>query len=184
MVQNKYHNLSYKDRRHVKQPKEQWIRVTGIHEAVIDPDTFAKVQKRQKIRTRAVAAKGSASLFSGMIFCADCKHAMVRMYERRGDHRFIGYCCKTYKTQGKKMCARHAVNDVRLKKTVFAALQEEAGKILTSKDISNLKKAKYTDAAADSRQSRMRCIEEEIERKERYKKKTYQNYMEDRKSVV
>lgn len=179
MVQNKYHNLSYKDRRHVKQPKEQWIRVTGIHEAVIDPDTFAKVRERQKIRTRAVAAKGSASLFSGMIFCADCKHAMVRMYERRGDHRFIGYCCKTYKTQGKKMCARHAVNDVRLKKTVFAALQEEAGKILTSKDISNLKKAKYTDAAADSRQSRMRCIEEEIERKERYKKKTYQNYMDE-----
>ena len=77
------------------------------------------------------------------------------------------------------MCARHAVNDVRLKKTVFAALQEEAGKILTSKDISNLKKAKYTDAAADSRQSRMRCIEEEIERKERYKKKTYQNYMDE-----
>ena len=179
VVQNRYRNLSYKDKRHVKQPEDQWIRVTGMHEAIIDTDTFLKVQERQKIRTKAIHTEGAASLFSGILFCADCRYAMVRTYERRGAHRFTGYCCKIYKTQGKKACKSHAVNYDQLKETVLHAIQSEARKILTLEDISYLSKIEHTDDAVKNCQIQIRHIKDEIERKETYKRKTYQNYMEE-----
>lgn len=179
VVQNKYNNLSYKDKRHVKQPEDQWIRVTGMHEAIIDADTFKKVQERQKVRTKAVNAEGTESLFSGIIFCADCKHTMVRMYERRGSHRFIGYCCKTYKTQGKQACVSHAINYGQLKEVVLSSIQTEARKILTPEDICHLHKIKYVGSSVKGCQLQIHHIEDEIESKERYKKKTYQNYMDE-----
>ena len=179
VVQNKYHNLSYKDKRHVKQPEDQWIRVTGMHEAVIDPKTFQKVQERQKMRTKAVGKEGTASLFSGMIFCADCKHTMVRMYGRGGSHKFTGYCCKTYKSQGKNVCTSHAVNYRQLIEAVLDSVKSEARKILTPEDLSYLSKVKSAGDAVTGNQLQIHNIEKEIHRKELYKKKTYQNYMDE-----
>lgn len=179
VVQNKFNNLSYKDKKHVKLPEEKWIRAAGMHEPVIDPDTFRRVQERQKTRTREVKSDSAASVFAGVIFCADCKHAMVRMYERRGKHAFTGYCCRTYKTQGKKQCSRHAVNDRLLQEAVLCSIREEAGKILTPGDIRYLSRIQYSGEAGKQYRLQEARLEKEIERKEGYKKKTYQSYLED-----
>ncbi|WP_288174354.1 recombinase family protein [Sporofaciens musculi] len=179
MVQNKYNNLSYKDKKHVRQPKDQWICVAGTHEAIIDLDTFRKVQERQKIRTKSVSPAGKDSVFSGIIFCADCKHAMVRTYERRGSHRFVGYCCKTYKTQGKKICTSHTIRYEQLKTAVLRSIQKEAKKILTPSKIGYLKQVEAVSSLVENYQSQIQYLEKEIERRESYKKKTYQNYMDD-----
>lgn len=179
VVQNKSSNLSYKDKKHIRQPKEEWIRVAGMHEPVIDTDTFQKVQERQKLRAKEVKSDGCASVFSGVLFCADCKHAMVKMYERRGEHKFTGYCCKTYKTLGKDKCSRHAVNDGRLQEAVLRSIQEEAGKILTPEDIRYLNRIGCVcDTGMDYKLQAVR-LEKEIGRKEGYKKKTYRNYLDD-----
>lgn len=178
-VQNKYNNLSYKDKKHIKQPRDRWIKVDGTHEAVIDAETFRKVQERQRIRTKEVNSKGEASVFSGILFCADCKHAMVRMYERRGNHIFIGYCCKTYKTQGKKVCSSHAVYYEQLKKAVLYSIKEEARKILTPDDIEYLNQIKYVSGIIKNHQLQLEYLDKEIKHKEAYKKKTYQNYMDE-----
>lgn len=178
-VQNKYNNLSYKDKKHVRQPEDQWIRVTNTHEAIIDSDTFRKVRERQKIRTKTVSPEGTSSVFSGILFCGDCKHAMVRTYERRGSHRFVGYCCKTYKTQGKKVCTSHAVQYEQLKTAVLESVQKEARKILTPDDIHYLNQIEYISSLVQDYQSQIQYLEKEIERKEKYKKKTYQNYMDE-----
>lgn len=179
VVQNKYSNLSYKDKKHKKQPEEKWIRAENTHEAIIDPEIFRKVQERQKIRTKAVNSKGVSSLFSGILFCADCKHAMVRMYERRGSHQFTGYCCKTYKTQGKKKCTSHAVNYEQLKKAVLESIQNEARQILTPDDINSLNKLEYVDRRKKECLTQIQYLENEIEHKELYKKKTYQSYLDE-----
>lgn len=179
VVQNKYHNLSYKDKKHVKQPRSQWIRAVGMHEAVISPEIYQTVQQRQKLRTKTVKGGGAASLFSGILICADCKHAMVKTYERRGSHRFIGYCCKTYKTQGKRLCASHAVNQERLCKTVLHSLQREARAILAPEDREALKLAECESGMIKNYQNQIRYIEKEMELGEMYKKKTYQNYMDE-----
>lgn len=179
VVQNKYNNMSYKDKKHIKQPENKWIRVEHTHEPVIDRDTFRNVQERQKIRTKAVNDDNYISLFSGILICADCKHALVRMYERRGERKFIGYCCKTYKTQGKSRCSRHAVNHEQLKEAVLASIQNEARRILTPDDIRSLSKVEYINNCKKNYQSQILYLQKEIQRQEEYKKKTYQNFMDE-----
>ncbi len=104
---------------------------------------------------------------------------MVRMYERRGEHKFTGYCCKTYKTLGKRECSRHAINDGRLQEAVLHSIQDEAGKIMTPEDIRYLYRIGCVcDTGKDYKLQAAR-LEKEIERREGYKKKTYQNYLDD-----
>lgn len=178
VVQNRSHKLSYKDKKHIRQPEEQWIRAEGMHEPVIDPDTFRRVQERQKTRTKEVKGKGAASVFTGVLFCGECKHAMVRMYERRGEHRFTGYCCKTYKTQGKRECASHAVKDFQLQEAVLRSIQKEARKLLTAEDIRYLRGIRYAGDTKKNYSLQANHLKKEIRRRERYKKQTYQNYLE------
>ena len=59
------------------------------------------------------------------------------------------------------------------------SIQREARKILTPEDISSLGKIEYADNIVKNCQAQVLHIEAEIERKEIYKKKTYQNYMEE-----
>ncbi len=181
VVQNKYRNISYKDKKHIRQPKEQWIRVEDMHEAIIDQDTFRKVQERQKLRTKQVNGGGEISIFAGVLICADCKHAMVKTYERRGSRRFKGYCCKTYKTQGKDCCRSHAVNYEGLCRAVLRSLKEEAERILTPKDITYLEqvRAECETGGKKDYEARLQGMERELRRREAYKRKTYQNYMDE-----
>lgn len=179
IVQNKYNNLSYKDKKHVRQPKENWIRAENQHEAIIEPEVFYKVQERQKIRTKSVNEDQKSSLFSGILICADCKHAMVRTYERRGEHPFIGYCCKTYKTQGKKFCSSHMIYYEQLEDAVLESIKNEVRNILTPDDINELNKIEYADNIKNEYMQQIRQIEKEIEQKLKYKKQTYQNYLDE-----
>lgn len=180
VVQNKHSNLSYKDKKHVPQPKEKWIKVENQHEPIIDAGIFRQVQERQKIRTKAVNHdQKEDSVFSGILMCADCKHTMVRTYERRGKHKFIGFCCKTYKTQGKKACSSHAVNYEQLKAAVLESIKNEARQILTPEDIRGLNDMEYAGNLKADYTAQVHQIEKEIEQKLKYKKLTYQNYMEE-----
>lgn len=178
IVQNKYNNLSYKEKKHIRQPKENWIKVENQHEPIIDTDIFKEVQKRQKIRTKSVNNGENASLFSGILICADCRHAMVRTYERRGEHRFIGYCCKTYKTQGKQVCMSHSIDYEPLKKAVLEAVKSEARQILTQEDLQELNQIETADSLNKDYEAQIQRFKKEMEQQSRYKKLTYQNYMD------
>ena len=105
----------------------------------------------------------------------------MRTYERRGSHRFTGYCCKTYKTQGKARCRSHAVGYAKLCEAVLRSVREETEKLLTAKDIAYLGRVR-SECVSGSRkdcETQIIYLEREIGRREAYKKKTYQNYLEE-----
>lgn len=179
VVQNKYSNQSYKDKKHIKQPEKEWIRVEQQHEPIIEKETFYKVKERQKMRTKQVNAEQKPALFSGLLFCADCKHTMVRMYERYGQHAWIGYCCNTYKTQGKIKCKSHRIYNEQLESTVLKSIQNEAKKILTDEDVAELREIKNCCNLKGEEQTQISKLQKEIERYQQYKKKTYQNYLDE-----
>ena len=140
LVQNKVNKISYKDKKKKNLPREAWIIVPNMHEPIISRETFDRVQELQKIKTKSVNSTTNKDngLFSGIIFCADCKHAMGRKYARHGDHQFVGYVCKIYKQHGKKFCSSHSIDHADLEEAVLTSIQEEAHKILTPKDISDI----------------------------------------------
>ena len=102
LIQNKVNTVSYKDKKKKILPRERWIIVKNTHDPIIEQEVFDTVQRLQKSRTRSVGSMEANGVFSGIVYCADCKHAMSRKYARRGEKGFTGYICKTYKTQGKR----------------------------------------------------------------------------------
>ncbi|MFG6330363.1 MAG: recombinase family protein [Lachnospiraceae bacterium] len=179
LIQNKVNTLSYKDKKKRMLPKEKWIIVKNTHEAIIEPELFDMVQKLQKSRTRSVGMLEKNGIFSGLLHCADCKHAMLRKYARRGDRGFTGYICKTYKTQGKTFCSSHSIDLCDLEQAVLLSIKEEARKILKEEDVDELKKIQICNDNKMCCEMQVENIQKRIEKIEKFKRKTYDNYMED-----
>ena len=179
LIQNKANTLSYKDKRKVVLPKDKWIKVENTHEAIIDIDTYNRVQELQKVRRREVKDTQPNGIFSGLVFCADCGHAMARKYARRGQKGFIGYICKIYKTMGKRFCVSHSINVDELEEAVLLSIKEEARKILKPDDIDTLTKMSICDRNSSFYQQQIEELNKRLDKISVYKKKTYDNYMEE-----
>ena len=104
---------------------------------------------------------------------------MARKYTRRGNHEVIGYVCKTYKQQGKQFCNSHSINHSDLAEAVLSSIQEEARKILTPSDINEMDKIKTENAYKMQYHERMEQIQAEINKVENFKRKTYNNLLEE-----
>ncbi len=70
-VNFKTHKQSYKSKKKINNPKEQQLIFENTHEAIIDVDTWEKVQELRKNRRRPTKT-GKTNMFSGIAYCADC----------------------------------------------------------------------------------------------------------------
>lgn len=179
LIQNKVNTLSYKDKKKRRLPREDWIVVENTHEPIIEREVFEMVQKLQKARTRSVGSMEENGIFSGMIYCADCKYAMSRKYARHGNRGFIGYICKTYKTQGKEFCTSHSIDIEDLEEAVLVSVKSEARKILREEDINELKRIQIYNESQECYEMQLNSIQKRMDKIEKFKRKTYDNFMED-----
>ncbi len=178
LVQNKYNKMSYKDKRKVKMPKEDWIVVENTHEPIIDKHTFKLVQELQGQRTKSVHAAANG-IFSGKLFCADCKKSMERQYARRGDRGFIGYICKTYKKQGRRFCESHSILNEELEQAVLSSLKEEAGRILTENDIHELQQIETVSEHQEDLAEQLDILRRQVDNIQKYKKGAFEKYLDN-----
>ena len=72
MVQGKYGSVSYKTKQNKPRPKDDWYRVEGTHEAIIDQETFDNVQRIRANVRRYPAGWGEAHPLPGLMYCAAC----------------------------------------------------------------------------------------------------------------
>ena len=71
---------SYKDKRPVIVPKEDWVIFKNTQEAIVDEETWNLAQKLRKT-VRRNDTLGEPNPLTGLVFCADCG---ARMYNHRG----------------------------------------------------------------------------------------------------
>lgn len=121
MVQGKNEKVSYKVKKTIVKPREEWDRVEGTHDAIISSEDFETVQKLLQFDTRATAGTDCANLFSGFLFCGDCKEPMARRINRYKGVSKVYYICSTRnRSEG---CTRHSILEEELKTVVFQTLQ-------------------------------------------------------------
>ena len=113
---------SYKIHIQEKVPEEEWFIVENTHEAIIDRETFAKVQSLLKRDTRTAPKSKQLYLFSGFLKCADCGRAMSRIASKG---IYVYYQCGTYKSLSKKACTMHSIKSDRLEAGVLFAIQQQ-----------------------------------------------------------
>lgn len=91
LVQLKQGSLSYKDRRQKQKPPEEWVRVLGTHEPIVDEDTWNAIRKMDGIRPRRPKKE---DLFAGLLYCGICGRAMKRVInhkDRGGKEKIYTY---------------------------------------------------------------------------------------------
>lgn len=119
MIQGRRRKVSYKSKVLMDVPEDQWYRVEGTHEPIIDRETFAAVQRNLALHTKT-DGRGEIHLLSGLVRCMDCGGAMSKVTDcRQGRPRTSYLRCKLYADSGKaKLCTRHSVRLDRLEELV------------------------------------------------------------------
>ncbi len=72
MVQSKQKNISYKSSKTVQIPKNQWVKVPNMHEAIIDMDTWNKAQDLIKQRFKPWGDSNKIGIFARKVKCLQC----------------------------------------------------------------------------------------------------------------
>ena len=142
MVNFKTRRQSYKTKKKLDNPPEVWKIFENTHEAIIDKETFERVQELRKNKRRP-ARTGKSNMFSGIVRCADCEEQLYyctsNSFESRQDH----FVCSTSRKRGKEVCDTHFIRAVvleegtlqhmRLVIQCIAAYEEEFRRALGAK---------------------------------------------------
>ena len=132
MVQCQHGTLSYKTRKLVSKPKDEWIRVEGTHEPIISRevwDTVASIEQNG-VRKRNTA-DGIKSIFAGLVYCADCGFKMRNQVERftykdGRPGRYSSFHCGNYARSGRAACTIHTIYENALYQIVLEDIREKA----------------------------------------------------------
>ena len=136
---------SYKSKRAVPLPKEQWNILEGTQEPIIDWELWRKAQEVQKsLREAKPKSKrfDAVNPLQGCVFCSDCGKALRNVRKREypkldKEGNLTGKVCKaqdffacpTYLNSQKhrqKICSRHMVHTEVLKVLVLESLRQLA----------------------------------------------------------
>ncbi len=115
---------SYKDKKMIKRPPEEWLIFENTHEAIVDAETW-KLAQRSRQTVRRTDTTGEANPLTGLLFCAECG---ARMYNHRCGGRALregwkpdadsglypsdNYNCSTYMLTAKhseQKCCSHYI---------------------------------------------------------------------------
>ena len=141
-------------------PKEDWVIYENTHEAIIDQDTFNIVQKLREGVKRRLSIDGEMSVFSGLLYCADCGSKMY-MNRHRGKEKDC-FNCSSYRKEKRNTCFSHYITLSAVEKIVlcdlqrvlgmakdheaaFVAMMQERNKRTTKKDLAE-KQKEYEEA--------------------------------------
>ena len=109
-VNFKTHRQSYKIKKTIENPPDQWKIFRNTHEAIVDEETFDRVQELRRNKRRP-AKTGKSNLFSGVAYCADCGEKLyyctTQNFEERQDH----FVCSTSRKKGKDVCGTHFIRN-------------------------------------------------------------------------
>ncbi|MFT9078540.1 recombinase family protein [Ethanoligenens sp.] len=139
-VQMKTGTASYKNHKQIKKTEDNWIRVDGTHEPIIDRATWDLCveidRKRFKPRTHK---NGEISLFGGLVRCADCGFAMRYCEEnhvrKNGSKvKYVSYVCGNYASSGKSACSAHIIYLKPLSELVLDDIRRQASGVLQDED--------------------------------------------------
>lgn len=112
---------SFKNKKKIERPPEEWQIFRDTHPAIIDRETFALVQELRKHRRRPTKS-GIVSPFSGLLYCADCGeklyYSVTGNYKREQAYFF----CSSYR-KNSEVCSAHYIRERVVEQIVLESMQ-------------------------------------------------------------
>ena len=112
---------SFKNKKKIERPPEEWQIFKDTHPAIVDRETFALVQELRKHRRRPTKS-GIVSPFSGLLYCADCGeklyYSVTGSYKREQAYFF----CSSYR-KNSEVCSAHYIREKVVEQIVLESMQ-------------------------------------------------------------
>ena len=112
---------SFKNKKRIERPPEEWQIFKDTHPAIVDRETFALVQELRKHRRRPTKS-GIVSPFSGLLYCADCGeklyYSVTGNYKREQAYFF----CSSYR-KNSEVCSAHYIREKVVEQIVLESMQ-------------------------------------------------------------
>lgn len=142
----RYTNKSYKNKKRIERPEDEWVVTDNTHEALVSQEDYDTVYKRLSVKTRDKVTNPD-NIFRGLVMCPDCGkvHGFSKRYDNRNSKGV--YRCQTAIRYGKDYCSSHYITFEQLYDVVLSDIQHHATLFEENADryIDILSKASETD---------------------------------------
>ena len=135
MVQNVHSKKSFREKKIIKNPEEEWIIVEGTHQPIIDKETFERVQNLLDANYRQPTPEYQR-LFKGLMYCHECGHK-IGVGNPKKDNRPIEkqyvytYCNHYRKNSAYNKCTPHTMNYNNLEEQLLSIITNICNKYLS-----------------------------------------------------
>lgn len=130
MVQGKYGSVSYKTKQNKPRPKEQWIRVEGTHEPIIERELWDRVQSMVAEKAKPFTV-GTVGLFARKARCMNCGYTM-RSNKLADGRRYLRCSCRQI---SKDACIGSFISVSKLEKAVIDELNRLSTEYLNKDEL-------------------------------------------------
>lgn len=115
------YSQSFKLKKRLEKPREEWKIFPDTHPAIVDRETFALVQELRQHRRRPTKS-GIVSMFSGLLYCADCGEKLY--YSCTGNYKReqANFFCSSYR-KNSSVCSAHYIRERTVETLVLESLQ-------------------------------------------------------------
>ena len=155
VIQGKRKKVSFKSKKFIDLPEEDWIKVENMHEAIISKEDFERAKKVIQ-ETKGSRVVQNDYLFKGLLRCYDCKgYIGIRSPDKNGN---IYGRCQRYGRFGKfDVCSPHNFNYQVFEGQMLEVLRE------VCKEYTNTKKLEEIAKQTKTKQSKEIDIKKQIE---------------------
>jgi DNA invertase Pin-like site-specific DNA recombinase len=129
VVNGKSTTKSFKNRKIVKNPKDTWVEVADMHEAIIDENTFNLAQRVIGVKQRENTAHYD-NIYAGLLKCSDCGTGLSYKVTKHKSGASESFVCTRYRSRKSaetgRSCSGHYVASKVLEDTVLGSVRRYA----------------------------------------------------------
>ena len=131
LTQHRTTRFSYKNHKVLNVPENEHIVKENAHEAIIDRQTWDKVQAINNSVSRGRPDKANkVHPLSGLLICPNCgKKLKYKSVDSGRKNPCNYYCCRTYVDLGKKYCTSHSITEKQIESIVLQDIRSMLGDV-------------------------------------------------------
>ena len=137
MVQNKETKVSYKSKKKVYIPEDNWIIVENTHEPLVDKATFNKINNKGKYTIPKTRVNREKRLLENLFICRECGNGLTINYRKKLDYWTIN-CNKFTRYSKEKQCVSHFMPYDLLEEMILKKVKYTLKKFIGNLDIEYL----------------------------------------------